>query len=190
MDDSTATYRAPPRAVRARFEIRTPAALDLIGVLLTLLAFGVVSLVLWAHLAHGEGPFIVYALAALVVPPVVAWWISSAAYRIGGGTGTIVVYADRIEIPAAWSKRVLTFPVEGLGFERRPVQVSFLFGAFVVQRGEIFVLRSGSQRGVLSTSTSTNPSFGDEFAAALVPEGAVDQIGELFEQVFRRDRQR
>ncbi len=187
MPEATATYRAPPRAVRARFEVRTPPALHVIGALLTLLAVGVVALVLWAHLAHGEGPFIVYAIAALVVPPVVTWWISSAAYRIAGGTGTVVVYTDHIELPGAWNSTVISLPVEGLGFERRPVQVAFFFGAFVARRGEIFVLRSGNQSRVLSTMTSTSPTFADDFAAALLPEGAADEISELFAQVFRSE---
>ncbi|NUP13907.1 MAG: hypothetical protein HOW73_48345 [Polyangiaceae bacterium] len=187
MTEAAATYRAQPRVLRARFEVRTPPALHVIGALLTLLALGVVALVAWAHVAHGGGPVIVYLFAALIVFAVAAWWIWSAAYRIAGGRGTVVVYSDHVELPAAWSKGVLHLPMEGLGFERRPVCVSFLFGCLVlgtVQRGDVFILRNGNRERVLSTLTSSSPTFGDDFAAALLPEGSVDRIGDLFAQFF------
>jgi hypothetical protein len=177
-------YREVERPVRARFELRTPPGFHAVAVTVFAAAAAVVALLLFAGIAHGAPrPFVLFAAVALPLLAAV-WWSSSAAYRIGGGKGTLVVYDDVIEVPGVRRGSIVRLPRATLGFERVPVNAQLHFGLVPLatfRRGEILTLRSGDAKRVLSS-----PDFADELFELVSPvDPAV--MESLFDQVFQRE---
>lgn len=193
-------YREPARRVHARFELRTPPGFVAVRVVLGFVATGVVALLASATVAFGVGSLMTYLVGALVVGAIVAWWIDSAPYRIGGGSAELVVTDDVVEVPGVRRGEVVRLPRKGLVVERRPVRVEVRFAALplgAVDRGEILVLRSGGVTRRLSTLTAPAPDFADRLLAAILAangledaDAVVAQFDDIFRQVFSADGRR
>ncbi len=154
------------------------------------LACGVVGLLVWGQIAYGPVPPLILLMAGVMLIALVAWWLGSEPYRIGGGRGELRVYDDHIEVPGVGRGTVVRLPRADLALDRRPVRVQLRFGLIPVaslERGELLTLRSAGTTRVLSTLTSPAPDFADRLVLALMPEaealmleGVLGQFGEMF----------
>jgi hypothetical protein len=85
-----------------------------------------------------------------------AYWISSAAYRIGGGRNLIRIHDDRIEVPSTRARQPLVFRREGLVVKSRVVRVRLRLGA-ELHRGMLIELRSPRSHRSISTLVLEDP---------------------------------
>lgn len=182
-------YREPARVLEARFELRSPIAFRVIGMLLVGLAASAVALLAWGTAARGAAPPIVYGLVGVLQVVVIVWWRASNPCRIAGGKGVLLVYNDLVEIPGTWRKQVIRLPRIDLVYDVKPRSNAF-------QRGLLITLRNGTTERVLSTLTSPNHGFAGELAWALsrplkegeLPPKAMATLDSLAQQMLSPPR--
>src|SRR5262249_26483042 len=106
------------------------------------------------RLQGGPAQTVLYVILVIVVTSPIWYFLSTAAYRVGGGRGDLCIFDDRIEIPGSRRVETIVLPAQGVSLACKEIRVRYrLAGIPVAERsaGRVLTLISQGQKRVLSS---------------------------------------
>lgn len=165
------TPAAPSAEPIAEFQVRTAPGYWLVGAALVVLAVLGTGMLVFLVSTTGVPFSVAIAVAGVAAVAPVAYWLLTPAYRIGGGSGVIRVFADRIEVPGPRAGSPVVLARDALIASATEQRIRYRVGAMVaatVRRGHLVDLRAGDRRRKISTLTIDRPrAFLDALATYL-----------------------